>query len=54
MLLRMTWSPRSTASLPDPGFNEAGAMLLRMTLDPGGEVRNGRRASMRPEQCCSG
>ena len=37
-----------------PGFNEAGAMLLRMTWRTGFEIWGLAAASMRPEQCCSG
>ena len=57
MLLRMTsgWVLKDQLSLP-VRFNEAGAMLLRMTpvLRTHAHTAHLCIASMRPEQCCSG
>ena len=62
MLLRMTVESTRGKAFRHASFNEAGAMLLRMTMRPArrpGERRRLQRwagamsASMRPEQCCS-
>ena len=54
MLLRMTLVATDTWAAGCSRFNEAGAMLLRMTFPAATEEAGGRPASMRPEQCCSG
>ena len=54
MLLRMTPRVRTRAANAGAGFNEAGAMLLRMTFQYRAGSPDLGLASMRPEQCCSG
>ena len=56
MLLRMTLCiPEGRLRNGAPmRFNEAGAMLLRMTALKESKMAISQAASMRPEQCCSG
>ena len=54
MLLRMTWLVVVRRSGEVRRFNEAGAMLLRMTFFWSIVPDYLFPASMRPEQCCSG